>query len=349
MPDLRKIYHYLGQLSMAQKILNPLDIARLNTLVLTEEALATSMLEGELLQRKDIQASIEKVFRLERTSPLSSTVKTEALIDLLLDVRRSDEPLTPPRLFAWHKALFPLQQSGLHKIQTGLYRDDAQGEVKIISGTWEKETLHYLTPPADTVELEMSRFLLWLNTEETIDVVLKSAIAHIWFLMIHPFDDGNRRLARDISDYVLSGSSDIPSGFFAIAPEIYTFKKEYYEALDKVCIKEDADITVWIEWFVKTLEVSLQNALARVQELHAKALFWDKIQDIPLNKRQRWLLSKMLDFSDPFQKVQTALYSISFKVSKPTASRDLKDLQKKGVLDPHGAGRGVYYTLRQLR
>lgn len=345
-PDMRQIYHSLGQLYMAEKVLSPVDITKISSIVLEKEAFATSALEGDVLHLSNVQASVSKALRLEAHTVSRPTVQIEALLDVLMDTKRTDEPLTAPRLFAWHRALFPLKQSGLHKVTPGLYRDDSKGEVKIVSGTWEKEKVHYLAPPADRVELEMNRFLLWLNTENKMDIVVKSAIAHLWFLLIHPFDDGNRRLARDISDYVLSSSPDIPSNLFTLAFEINTCKKEYYETLDRVCSRDDADITLWINWFIETFQISLTHAIERIDAQKEKAMYWDKIQAIALNGRQRKLVSKALDISNPQVKIHTSLYASLFKVSKPTAARDLKDMKQKGILRSQGAGRGVSYSLK---
>ena len=346
-PDTHNIYQKFGQLYMAEALLSPEDVLRLKTNTLEVEAIATSLLEGEVLSQKSLSSSISKHLKSKNTSQ-DSTPSSDALVDLLIDAKRSNAPLTPPRLFAWHKALFPIQKKGAHPIHTGTYRDVDAKEVKIISGTWEKEVLHYLAPPAKDIELEMNRFLLWLNTENRLDLVVKSAIAHLWFLLIHPFDDGNRRLARDISDHVLSSSSLIPSQLFTLAFEINEMKDSYYKSLDKVCAQEGLDISLWLQWYVKMLSSSLDTALQRIDALKTKALFWEKIKTVPLNQRQRQLISKMLHNELQEKKVKTAFYAQTFKVSKPTSARDLRDLHHKKILKSFGAGRGVYYELRGL-
>jgi len=344
-PDTHTLYQKFGQLHMAETLLSPQDVLRLKTNTLGLEAIATSLLEGELLSQKSLNASISKHLKSKHTSQ-DITPSSDALVDLLMDAKRNNVPLVPPRLFAWHKALFPVHKKGAPLVHTGMYRDADAGEIKIISGTWEKEVLHYLAPDAKDIELEMNRFLLWLNTENTLDLVVKSAIAHLWFLLIHPFDDGNRRLARDISDHVLSSSSLIPSQLFTLAFEINEMKDSYYKSLDRVCFQEGVDISLWVQWYVKMLSSSLDTALQRVELLKTKALFWEKIKTITLNQRQRHMVSKMLHNELNAKEVKTAFYAQTFNISKPTSARDLRDLHHKKILKSCGAGRGVYYELR---
>jgi len=191
----------------------------------------------------------------------------------------------------------------------------------------------------------MNRFLLWLNTENKIDPVIKSAIAHIWFLLIHPFEDGNRRLARDISDHVLSFGTNIPTELFTLAFEINEHKNEFYETLDSLSSSNNLDISKWISWYINILSLSLKRALKRVQDIKHKALFWDKIQGLSLNTRQRLVISALLNDTLKSKKLKTSLYASLYKTSKPTASRDLKDLYIKKILQVKGRGRGVYYEL----
>lgn len=346
-PGTTALYHRFGQLAMVEKLLSASLTEALTVSALEEEAVATSLIEGEVLQRSSVRASVHKALRIKSDEELHPTEQTDALVAVLLDAKRSGEPLTAERLFRWHKALFPTGQSGLTPISTGAYRDDAGGDMKIVSGPWEREKVHYVAPPAHRVEQEMTRFLLWLNTEGSLDVVIKSAVAHLWFLLIHPFDDGNGRLARAISDYVLSGSPDVPSRLFSVASEINRRKKEYYRELDAVCVRQDGDLSRWLAWFVTMMGSSLDHALEQIEAVKFKATFWERVRDVALNERQRKVLVKMLDkLPEPFEGgMKTAKYAAIAKTSKPTAARDLKELEEKGVLKRHGAGRGVYYTL----
>ncbi|MBC8207959.1 MAG: Fic family protein [Desulfobulbaceae bacterium] len=346
-PDTTLAYHHFGQLTMVETLLSPLLTQELVALALEDEAVATSLIEGEVLQRSSVRASVYRALHIEGEETAHSTVQTDALIDVLLDAKNGLAPLTHERLLGWHRALFPTGQSGLRTIRVGMYRNDEKGEMKIVSGPWGREKVHYIAPPAYLVEGEMNRFLLWLNTEKNLNVVIKSAVAHLWFLLIHPFDDGNGRLARAISDYVLSASEKVPSTLFSVASEINNRRKEYYGELDKVCVRGDVDISAWIAWFVNMLCAALDHALGKIEAVKIKALFWDKVRNVTINERQRKVIAKMLNrLPEPFEGgMRTAKYAAIAKTSKPTATRDLNDLVQKGILKSQGAGRGVYYTL----
>jgi len=343
-PDLSPLYHKLGQLEMAQKLLSDEDLAAFQAKVLELEALYTSKLEGEVLDQVLLKKSVYSHLNFS-TELSSNTAQTDGLVSLLMDSKHSLEPLSPTRLFAWHQTLFSSNKEGSYPILAGQYRDEKQGEVQVVSGTWENEIIHYQAPSAHTLELEMNRLLLWLSTQNRIDPIIKSAIVHIWFLLIHPFSDGNRRLARCLSEHTLALSPLIPNTLFTLAYEIDALKNEYYSLLDKVCSNESTDITSWINWYLKIFSLSLDNALERVEEVKYKALFWDKVQGLSLNARQRKLISKMLKDEIAPKCLKTALYTELFGCSKPTAARDLIDLSHKKVLRSHGAGRGVYYQL----
>ena len=341
------IYQCFGQLEMALKLLSPLDVKHLKAQSFELEAMATSALEGEILSASSLRASIYTHLNLADMSA-QKDVQTDALLTLLVDAKNTKEPLSPARLFAWHQGLFSLPRESSYPVHKGVYRAHKKEELKIVSGTWEKEVVHYLAPPARKVEFEMNRFLLWISTENTLDPLVKSAIAHIWFLLIHPFEDGNRRLARDISDHVLSFRTSIPTELFTLAFEIHQNKSTYYEILDALCTKDTLDITLWVNWYLDILHTSLRAAIARVDTLRNKALLWDKIQGIPLNARQRALISALLNDTFEETKIQTSFYAAQFHTSKPTASRDLKDLHTKKILVSKGRGRAVHYELRPV-
>jgi len=340
------LYQCFGQLEMALKLLRPLDIKRLKAKNLYLEAVATSALEGEALSIEGLHYSIDTHLGL-KSVPQKKDVQTDALLTLLLDAKNKKEPLSPARLFAWHQSLFSSNKSTVYPVEKGVYRHNQKEELKIISGTWDKEVVHYLAPPANLVEFEMNRFLLWLNTEHKLDPIIKSAIGHMWFLLIHPFEDGNRRLARDISEHILSYHTAIPTELFTLAHETNEHKNEYYEKLDSLSSNNSLDISQWIDWYVSVLSLSLENALKRVQNIQHMALYWDKIQEIQLNIRQRALISALLNDEFKDKKLQTALYASTYKTSKPTASRDLKDLLLKKILIIKGKGRGIFYELKQ--
>lgn len=349
LPQTTQVYHRFGQLMMVESLLQNTLNEQMIASAYEDEAIATSLIEGEVLQRSSVRASVHKALSLRNSDELHATIQTDALVEVLIDAKKGEGTLSNERLFRWHKALFPTGQSGLRTIRTGKYRDDVDGEMKIVSGPWEKEKVHYIAPPAHVIEGEMNRFLLWLNTEESLDPLIKASIAHLWFLLIHPFDDGNGRLARAISDFVLSRSSAIPSTLFSTASEINRRRREYYAQLDSVCIRSDVDISAWISWFVQMVDSALVDALAKVEAVKFKTRFWESVRDISLNERQRKVLTKMLDvLPEEFEGgMKTAKYASIAKTSKPTAARDLKELCDTGVLESHGSGRGVYYTVRE--
>jgi Fic family protein len=348
-PDLKEVYYRFGRLKTVETLLGRSVNEALMAQALEDEAVATSIIEGEYLQRSSVRASVQKALKLE-ADVTHTTVQTDALVEVLIDAKRSDKPLSLQRLFRWYKALFSTGQSGLREISVGKFRTDIDGPMQIVSGPWEREKIHYIAPPAERIEAQMHHFLLWLNTEQTLDPVIKSAIAHLWFLLIHPFDDGNGRLARAMSDYVLSSSPNVPVKLFSVASEIHRRKKEYYSVLDAVCIRDDMRIDQWMKWYITMLESAIDDAIQKIDAVRYKTLFWERISNITLNERQRKVIAKMLErLPQPFEGgMRTAKYASITKVSKATAARDLKDLEQKGIFESHGAGRGVYYTLKEV-
>lgn len=345
---LEELFYKLGQLQTVEKFMNSSDSKELLLDVLEDEAVATSAIEGEMLQRSSVRSSINKILRLGFEDDYSYTNQTDALVEIIIDAKQnSDEPLSKDRLMTWHKALFPTGQSGFKKIQVGAYRVDAEA-MQIVSGSWEKEKVHYIAPPSSMMDEMMSQYLIWLNEEvDASEIIYKAAIAHLWFLLIHPFDDGNGRIARAISDYVLSKSNLVNANFYSVATTIAAHRKEYYQTLDRVCVKDDLDISLWMEWFVELLTESIEQTLAKVQTVKTKAMFWDKHINTKLNDRQKKVILKMfaslpLEFEGG---MKVSKYISITKATRLTASRDLSDLVEKGVMQSHGSGRGVFYSL----
>ncbi|MCW8954213.1 MAG: Fic family protein, partial [Sulfurimonas sp.] len=276
------------------------------------------------------------------------TNQTDSLVEIIIDAKQnSKEPLSKERLLSWHKALFPTGQSGFKKILVGKFRVDEES-MKIVSGTWEKEKIHFIAPPSSMMPKMMSEYLEWLNEEvDSSEIVYKAAVAHLWFLLIHPFDDGNGRIARAITDYVLSKSELVNANFYSVASAIHVKRKEYYKTLDLTCIKENLDITLWITWFVEILTESIEQTLKKVEVVQTKSKFWDKHVNTKLNDRQKKVLLKMLSYlpSEFEGGMKASKYMSITKTTRITASRDLAYLVEKGVMQSHGSGRGVYYTL----
>jgi Fic family protein len=247
---------------------------------------------------------------------------------------------------SWHKALFPNGNSGLRNIRIGSYREDLE-DMRIVSGAWEKETVHYIAPPSYDVDRLMEDFLIWLNQDSSLNAIYKALIGHLYFVLIHPFDDGNGRIARALTDYILAKSKLANANFYSISTTIYKNRKEYYKILDRVCRDKNQDITLWVDWFVKLLEDSIDETLLKVESIQIKAKFWDKHIKTNLNDRQKKVILKMLSYlPNKFDgRMRVKKYMSLTKSQRVTASRDLIDLVEKNIFSSYGKGRGVYYEL----
>jgi len=308
---------------------------------LTLDILKSSEIEGELLNYEQVRSSIARKLGLEYAGMVYPDRNVEGLVEMMLDATQNyQKPLDEERLFAWHAALFPTGRSGMYKIEVGNYR---KGEMQVVSGAMGKEKIHYQAPSAKQVKPEMDRFLEWFNNETKIDDVVKSAIAHFWFIIIHPFDDGNGRIARAISDLLLARSDDSPQRFYSLSNQILTERKVYYETLQKVQF-ENGDITDWLDWYLNCLYRALKNTEQTVNKVLYKADFWDKHKNTELNARQRLMLNKLLDgFTG---KLKTSKWAKITKCSQDTALRDIKDLIAKGILQQEKlGGRSTNYEL----
>lgn len=308
---------------------------------LTTDVLKSSEIEGEMLNHEQVRSSIARRLGLDYAGMVHVDRSVEGVVEMMLDAtQRYNEPLDHERIFGWHAALFPTGWSGMHRIDTGCYR---KGEMQVVSGPMGKEKVHYQAQSHELIKQEMDAFLDWFNRETKIDGVLKAAIAHFWFIIIHPFDDGNGRIARAISDMLLARSENSSQRFYSLSNQILTEKKVYYEILQKVQHSE-GDITNWLDWFLNCLYqalISTEEILKRV--LH-KAEFWDKHKETVLNSRQRLMINKLLDGFDG--KLKTSKWAKITKCSSDTALRDIKDLVEKGILkQEESGGRSTNYEL----
>jgi Fic family protein len=263
-----------------------------------------------------------------------------------VDAKTNLDPLDKSRLSSWHKALFPTNQSGLQTITAGSYRRHEE-EMKIVSGSWEKEKVHYVAPPSSEMDERMKVFFEWLNQKEDTGVI-KAIVAHLYFVLIHPFEDGNGRMARAITDYMLAKESLVNAHFYSMATAIYSNRKEYYEMLDKTCKNSSMDVTLWVEWFIKILHESVDSTLKKVEVVKIKIQFWDKHLQSKLNERQKKVVLKMLSYlPNEFQGgMKVSKYMNITKSIRLTASRDLADLTQKGIMEVIGFGRATSYVLR---
>jgi Fic family protein len=270
----------------------------------------------------------------------------DGIVEMMLDAtQRYELPLTEERMFGWHAALFPTSYSGSYKIDVACYR---KGEMQVVSGAMGKEKVHYEAVEEEKVKAEMDKFLKWLNTKNNkIDSVIKAAIAHLWFVTVHPFDDGNGRIARAISDMLLTHSDESKQRFYSMSAQILKERKKYYEMLEKTQHSINSDITVWLDWFLNCLKNALLASEKILQSILNKADFWSKNAKTTFNNRQIKMLNKLLD--DDFRgKLQSSKWAKICKCSQDTAIRDIKDLIEKGILkqDQQG-GRSTNYELIQ--
>lgn len=329
-----KIMGQMSTLGFATK-----DEATLATLTL--DVIKSSEIEGEKLNYDQVRSSIARRLGINIGGLVSASRNVEGVVEMMLDATQNyNKPLTNKRLFGWHSALFPTGYSGMQKIEAGLYRT---GEMQIVSGAMGKEKIHYEAIPAKRVKEEMEFFLKWFNSKTTIDPVLKAAIAHLWFIIIHPFDDGNGRIARAISDLMLARADGTAERYYSMSGQILIERKQYYGVLQKVQYSK-GDITQWLDWFLHCLKNSLLATENTLQKVLRKTDFWKIYENIPFNERQRLMLNKIFDGFDG--KLKSSKWAKIAKCSPDTALRDIKDLIAKGILRQESqGGRSTNYEL----
>ncbi len=313
---------------------------------LTIDVLKSSEIEGEKLDAEQVRSSIARRLGMDIGALTPADRNVEGVVEMMLDVtRRYDQPLSSERLLAWHASLFPTGRSGMTKIKAGAWRDDSTGPMQVVSGPIGKEHVHFEAPKADRLDAEMRRFLDWFETDSGIDPVLKAGWAHLWFVTIHPFDDGNGRIARAIADLALARSENSPQRFYSMSAQIRQERNAYYDILEETQ-KGTMDITLWMDWFLGCLERAIDGAQTTLSAVLAKARFWERVQGVPLNDRQRLVLNRLLDGFE--SKLTTSKYAKLAKCSQDTALRDILPLVERGILvrNPEG-GRSTSYALAQ--
>lgn len=308
---------------------------------LTMEVVKSSEIEGELLNYDQVRSSIARRLGINAAGLVPSNRHIEGVVEMMLDAtQRYSLPLTEQRLFGWHAALFPTSFSGPYKIEVGRYRT---GEMQVVSGAIGKESLHYEAVPSRHIKAEMDQFLDWFNTDNNLDLVLKAAIAHFWFIIIHPFDDGNGRIGRAITDLLLARAEGRDERFYSMSRQILVERKQYYEVLQKVQ-HSTGDITEWLNWFLHCLKNAMLVTESTTQRILHKAEFWRLHEHTPINERQRIMLNKLFDGFEG--KLQTSKWAKITKSSTDTALRDIKDLVEKGILQAaKEGGRNANYEL----
>lgn len=313
--------------------------------VMTEDVLRSNEIEGVILNSDKVRSSIARHLGIDTAGLPQPDHYTEGVVQIMMDaVTNCNKPLTPERLFNWHAALFPTGRSGMYPITVGAYRTGGE-PMQIVSGAMGKEKVHYEAPPSDVVPDMMTDFLRWINSDNTVtDPVLKAAVAHLWFVTIHPFDDGNGRLTRTITDMQLAKADGFHLRFYSMSAEILREKKTYYEILEHTT-GNSTDITEWLEWFLNTMKSSILRAEETVKRVVSKSSFWQRHREIPMNERQVRVVNMLWDgFTG---KLTSSKWAKITKTSQATALRDITDLIEKGILTAAAdGGRSSNYLLK---
>jgi len=312
---------------------------------LTEDVLMSSAIEGEILDRQQVRSSIARRLGMDIAGLVQADRNVEGVVEMTLDATQHyGRPLTTERLFDWHAALFPTGRSGMTRITVGAWRTDRDGPMRVVSGPIGRERVHYEAPAAQRLEVEMAQFLQWFETA-TPDPVVKAAIAHLWFVTIHPFEDGNGRIARAIADLALARADESVQRFYSMSAQIRAERNAYYDTLE-TAQKGDTDITHWLLWFIACLDRAIEGAEVTLANVMRKARFWESMQGQALNARQRKVLGRLLDGFDG--KLTNSKWAKLTKTSADTALRDITDLVRRGIFvrDP-GGGRSTSYSLAE--
>ena len=317
--------------------------AELRTLTL--DVLKSSEIEGEKLNPEQVRSSIARRLGLDVGGAEPADRHVEGVVEMMLDATQSfDTPLSAERLFGWQAALFPTGRSGMRTIVVGAWRDDAHGPMQVVSGPVGKDKVHYEAPAASLLEKEMAAFLAWANdASDKPDAVLKAALAHLWFVTIHPFDDGNGRIARAIADWALARSENSPQRFYSMSAQIQHERHAYYDILEQTQTAS-LDVTPWMEWFLGCLGRAFDETETTLAAVLRKARFWESLANLPINERQREIVNRLLEgFEGTLTTVKWATLT---KTSHDTALRDIQDLIDRGILKKDaGGGRSTSYSL----
>jgi Fic family protein len=339
-----EVRHLQGKISGQMKAIGFSTKEEATLTTLTLDVVKSSEIEGEFLNYEQVRSSVARRLGINVAglSPLNRNL--EGVVDMMLDATQNYlHPLTEERLFSWHSALFPTGYSGMHKIEVARYRT---GKMQVVSGAMGKEKIHYEAVAPTRIKTEMDKFLSWVNNSNSPDPVFKAAIAHFWFIIIHPFDDGNGRIARAISDLLLARSENSSERFYSMSSQILVERKRYYEVLQKVQ-HSSGDITEWINWFLNCLKNALIETDGTLNKILRKAEFWKIHENTQINSRQRLVLNKLLDGFEG--KLKSSKWAKLSKCSTDTALRDIKDLMDKGILrQEQKGGRSTNYELTEF-
>ena len=311
---------------------------------LTQDVVKTSEIEGQMLDTQQVRSSIARRMGVDIGGLPPVDRNVEGIVDVMFDAtNRYDAPLTAERLFGWHAALFPTGRSGMQRITVGGWRTEASGPMQVVSGPYGRETVHFEAPGHERLNAEMTRFIEWFNAPIDIDPVIRSALAHFWFVTIHPFDDGNGRIARAIADLALARSESSSQRFYSMSSQIQLERKAYYDVLER-SQKGSLDVTAWIRWFLDSLKHAINSSQETLHVVLTKARFWEAHAGAPFNGRQQLILNRLLDGFEG--KLTSSKWATIAKCSQDTALRDISDLVDRRILERDEAGgRSTSYHL----
>lgn len=316
---------------------------------LTEDVVKSSEIEGEVLDKDQVRSSIARRLGVDAGALAPADRNVEGVVEMMLDATQQfSEPLSADRLLGWHCSLFPTGRSGMSKIVVGAWRDDKLGPMQVVSKPYgNRPKVHYEAPAASRLDTEMNAFLDWFNAKDDTDPVLKAALAHLWFVTVHPFDDGNGRIARAIADMSLARSEDSSQRFYSMSAQIRLERNAYYDMLEATQKRGNLDITPWLEWFLACLDRAFGGAEQTLEAVFRKAEFWKKHAAVPLNERQRNILNRLLNGF--VGKLTSSKYATIEKTSPDTALRDIGELVERGILKKdEGGGRSTSYSLTDV-
>ena len=313
---------------------------------LTEDVVKTSEIEGEFLNVQSVRSSIARRMGVDIGAVAPVDRHVEGVVEMVLDATtRPAEPLTAERLYGWHAALFPTGYSGMARIAVGQWRTDTEGPMQVVSGHLGRRKVHFQAPPAEALTAETDRFLAWANAETGEPTLIKAGLAHLWFVTLHPFDDGNGRIARAVGDLFLARADGSPQRFYSLSAQIQRERKDYYEVLERTH-KGTLDVTGWLSWFLGTLGRAMASSQVTLDAVLTKARFWQRWAGLPLNERQVRLLNRLFDGFEG--KLTSSKWAAIAKCSPDTALRDITQLLELGVLQKTpGGGRSTGYEMAE--
>jgi Fic family protein len=347
LPLLTKLRHQQGRLLGQMEGLGFHLRGEANLESLTKEVIGSSAIEGEKLDAEEVRSSIARRLGIAHAGTTPASRHVEGVVEMMIDAtRKYEEALTAERLCSWHAALFPSGRSGMQRITVGSWRTGESGPMQVVSGPMGRERVHFEAPEASRLDAEISRFLEWFEGTGSLDPVIKAGIAHFWFVTIHPFEDGNGRIARAIADMALARADGVSERFYSMSSQIERERKQYYDSLES-SQRGGVDITQWLEWFLGCLYRALENAQENLWAILHKARTWERInQDGPVNERQHAVINRLLDGFEG--KLSSSKYAKLAKCSPDTALRDIKELQARDILiQEAGGGRSTGYRLAE--